>query len=132
MTGSFLADLRSRARKLKSEIFALYLALRDPRTPWYAKAFGALVVAYALSPLDLIPDFIPVLGYLDDVILLPLGIWLTIRMIPLAVLDESRARAEIELRGRRPANWVAAVVIILLWAGSIALVVLAVLRLIRR
>lgn len=132
MTGSFLADLRSRARKLKSEIFALYLALRDPRTPWYAKAFGALVVAYAFSPLDLIPDFVPVLGYLDDVILLPLGIWLTIRMIPLAVLDESRARAEIELRGRRPATWSAAVVIILLWAGSIALVVLAVLRLIRR
>jgi len=130
--GSFLADLRSRARKLKSEIFALYLALRDPRTPWYAKAFGALVVAYAFSPLDLIPDFVPVLGYLDDVILLPLGIWLTIRMIPLAVLDESRARAEIELRGRRPTNWAVAVVIILLWAGSIALVVLAVLRLIRR
>jgi uncharacterized membrane protein YkvA (DUF1232 family) len=132
VTGSFFADLRSRARKLKSEIFALYLALRDPRTPWYAKAFGALVVAYAFSPLDLIPDFVPVLGYLDDVILLPLGIWLTIRMIPLAVLDESRARAEIELRGRRPANWAVAVVIILLWAGSIALVVLAVLRLIRR
>jgi uncharacterized membrane protein YkvA (DUF1232 family) len=130
--GSFLADLRSRARKLKSEIFALYLALRDPRTPWYAKAFGALVVAYAFSPLDLIPDFVPVLGYLDDVILLPLGIWLTIRMIPLAVLDESRARAEIELRDRRPVNWAVAVVIILLWAGSIALVVLAVLRLIRR
>ena len=132
MIGSFLADLRSRARKLKSEIFALYLALRDPRTPWYAKAFGALVVAYAFSPLDLIPDFVPVLGYLDDVILLPLGIWLTIRMIPLAVLDESRARAEIELRDRRPTNWAVAVVIILLWAGSIALVVLAVLRLIRR
>jgi uncharacterized membrane protein YkvA (DUF1232 family) len=73
-----------------------------------------------------------VLGYLDDVILLPLGIWLTIRMIPLAVLDESRARAEIELRDRRPVNWAVAVVIILLWAGSIALVVLAVLRLIRR
>ncbi len=90
------------------------------------------MVAYAFSPLDLIPDFVPVLGYLDDVILLPLGIWLTIRMIPLAVLDESRARAEIELRGRRPANWAVAVVIILLWAGSIALVVLAVLRLIRR
>ena len=132
MTGSFFADLRSRARKLKSEIFALYLALRDPRTPWYAKVFGALVVAYAFSPLDLIPDFIPVLGYLDDVILLPVGIWLTIRMIPPAVLDESRARAEIELRGRRPTNRAAAVVIILLWAGSIALVILAVLRLIRR
>ena len=132
MTGSFFADLRARARKLKSEIFALYLALRDPRTPWYAKAFGALVVAYAFSPLDLIPDFVPVLGYLDDVILLPLGIWLTIRMIPLAVLDESRARAEVELRDRGPTSRVAAVVIILLWAGSIALVVLAVLRLIRR
>lgn len=132
MTGSFFADLRSRARKLKSEIFAVYLALRDARTPWYAKAFGALVVAYAFSPLDLIPDFVPVLGYLDDVILLPLGIWLTIRMIPPAVLDESRARAEIELRDRRPTNWAVAVVIILLWAGSIALVVLAVLRLIRR
>lgn len=132
MTGSFFADLRARARKLKSEIFALYLALRDPRTPWVAKAFGALVVAYAFSPLDLIPDFIPVLGYLDDVILLPLGIWLTIRMIPPAVLDESRARAEIELQGRGPTNRAAAVVIILLWAGSLTVVVLAVLSLIRR
>jgi uncharacterized membrane protein YkvA (DUF1232 family) len=129
---SVFASLRARARKLKSEILALYLALRDPRTPWYAKAFGALVVAYAFSPLDLVPDFVPVLGYLDDVLLLPLGIWLTIRMIPPVVLDESRARAQTELGGRRPTNWVAAGVIVLVWVGSIAAVYLAVLRLIRR
>src|SRR5574341_376434 len=129
---AMLTALKKRARHLKAEAFALYLAARDPRTPWYARLLVAGIIAYAFSPLDLIPDFVPILGYLDDLILLPLGIWLTIRMIPPAVLDESRARAEIELRGRRPTNRAAAVVIILLWAGSIAVVVLAVLRLIHR
>ena len=85
--------LRSKANQLRTEIFALYLSIRDPRTPWYAKALATLVVAYALSPIDLIPDFIPVLGHLDDVILLPLGIWLTARLIPPEVLAEHRAHA---------------------------------------
>ncbi|MBL8056706.1 MAG: DUF1232 domain-containing protein, partial [Anaerolineales bacterium] len=79
---SGLERLRAHARALKAEAYALYLAARDPRTPWYARALAAGVAAYAFSPLDLIPDFIPVLGYLDDLVLVPLGIWLALRLIP--------------------------------------------------
>jgi len=109
------ANLALRVRHLRGETFALYLAARHPETPWYAKLFVAGVVAYALSPIDLIPDFVPVLGYLDDLILLPLGIVAAIRMIPPAVLTECRARAqEVMGRGAR-ASRVAAVVIIGIW-----------------
>ena len=89
-----LDRLKSRARSLKKEVFAIYLAAKDPRTPWYAKGLVLLIVAYALSPVDLIPDFIPVLGYLDDLIIVPGGIWLAIRMIPPDVLAEARSTAE--------------------------------------
>ena len=89
-----LAELKQRARQLQSETFALYLAARDPRTPWYAKLLVAGIIAYAFSPIDLIPDFVPILGYLDDLILIPLGIALAIRMVPHAVLAECRARAQ--------------------------------------
>jgi uncharacterized membrane protein YkvA (DUF1232 family) len=85
--------LRERAWALKRETVALYLAARDPRTPWYAKALALAIVAYAASPIDLIPDFIPVLGYLDELILLPLGILLVLKLVPAAVLAEARARA---------------------------------------
>jgi uncharacterized membrane protein YkvA (DUF1232 family) len=88
-----LERLRVRARALKSELQAIYLAARDPRTPWYARALVFLVVAYTLSPIDLIPDFIPVLGYLDDLIIVPGGIWLAVRLIPPQVLKEARAAA---------------------------------------
>ena len=81
------------AERLERETYALYLAYRDPRTPWYAKAFAALVVAHTLSPIDLIPDFIPVLGYLDDLIITPLGIWLSFKMIPYEVIADARRRA---------------------------------------
>ena len=109
---------RSAAKQLKTEIYALELALRDPRTPWYARLTGIAVVAYAFSPLDLIPDFIPVLGLVDDLVLVPLGIWFTLRLIPPQVMMDSRARAQIELTANRPANWTAAAVIVLLWAGA--------------
>lgn len=127
-----LTELRLRARQLKAEIFALYWALRDPRTPWYAKALGTLVVAYAFSPLDLIPDFVPVLGYVDDLLLLPLGLWLTLRLIPPAVIAESRDRAQTESGGRRPTNWAAAAVIVLIWVGALGLTALAAARLLRQ
>jgi len=127
-----LTELRLRARQLKAEIFALYWALRDPRTPWYAKALGTLVVAYAFSPLDLIPDFVPVLGYVDDLLLLPLGLWLTLRLIPPGVMAESRARAQTESGGRRPTNWAAAAVIVLIWVGALGLTALAAARLLRQ
>jgi uncharacterized membrane protein YkvA (DUF1232 family) len=105
--------LRAWARALKTEIHALGLAARDRRTPWYAKAVIACVVGYALSPIDLVPDPIPVLGYLDDVILLPLGIALAIRLVPAAVMADCRAAA---IDGKRPAGRVAAIVIVGLWA----------------
>jgi uncharacterized membrane protein YkvA (DUF1232 family) len=104
---------RARARLLKSEVIALGFAVRHPRVPWYAKVVAGCVVAYALSPIDLIPDFIPVLGYLDDLVLIPLGVALVIRLIPADVLAECRARAERVTRRAR--SWVAAVVIVAIW-----------------
>ena len=112
---------KARARRLKREVYALGFAVRDPRVPWYAKAAAACVVAYALSPIDLIPDFIPVLGYLDDLVLLPLGVWLAIRLVPADVLSECRARADgVSARAR---SWVAGGVIIAIWllVGLLAL-----------
>jgi uncharacterized membrane protein YkvA (DUF1232 family) len=108
-----LDALRKRARVLKRETYALSIAYRDPRTPWYARVVAVCVVAYAFSPIDLIPDVVPLLGYLDDLILVPLGIALALRLIPAEVMAESRTRAE-EM-ARQPPNWAAAVVIITLW-----------------
>src|SRR5512136_3506671 len=101
------------AKRLKTEIYALYLAYKDPRTPWYARVVAALVVGYAFSPIDLIPDFIPVLGYLDDLVLVPLGITLALKLIPAQVMAESRAKAREMEQSGRPANRLAAAVIIL-------------------
>jgi uncharacterized membrane protein YkvA (DUF1232 family) len=109
------------ARKLKVEIYALYLAYRDPRVPWYARVFAALVVGYAFSPIDLIPDVIPVLGYLDDLLIVPLGIAIAIRMIPPSVLAECREEAR--NAKDRPVNKVAAVVVVAIWIALAALAV---------
>jgi len=117
---------KRRARRLKSETYALYLAYRDPRVPWYAKAFAACVVGYAFSPIDLIPDFIPILGYLDDLVLIPVGIALTLRMIPPEVMAECRTRSE--LAAGKPINRVAAAVIVAIWLGLAALAVVWILR----
>jgi uncharacterized membrane protein YkvA (DUF1232 family) len=112
---ALLEKLKQRARHLKSETFALYLASRDPRTPWYAKLLVAGIVAYALSPIDLIPDFVPVLGYLDDLILIPLSITLAIKMVPDSVLAECRARARESIRNGKPNSRVAGAVIVVIW-----------------
>ena len=113
----WLTTLHQRARQLKAETWALALAVRDPRTPWYAKLLVAGIVAYACSPIDLIPDFIPVLGYLDDLILLPLGITWALRLIPPAVLVECRVRAQENMLAGKPVSWVAGAVIVVLWLG---------------
>lgn len=113
-----LAAWRERARALKREIYALYFAAKDPRVPWYAKAVAVCVVAYAFSPIDLIPDPIPVLGYLDDLVLLPLGIALVLRLIPAEVLDDCRRRAD--ARQTRPVSWTAAAVIVAIWIAAAA------------
>ena len=106
---------KQRAKSLKNELYALYLAYKDPRVPWYAKTIAIIVVGYAFSPIDLIPDPIPVLGYLDDLILIPLGIALVIKLVPQEVLIECREKAGNRLNGKKPKNWVAASIVILIW-----------------
>jgi uncharacterized membrane protein YkvA (DUF1232 family) len=101
---ALLAELKQRARHLKAETFALYLAARDPRTPWYAKLLVAGIVAYAVSPIDLIPDFVPVLGYLDELILIPAGITLAIKLVPASVLADCRAKAQETFRNGKPVS----------------------------
>ena len=118
---SALDTWKQRARRLKADTYALYLAYRDPRVPWYARLVAACVVAYALSPIDLIPDFIPVVGYLDDLLLVPLGIALAVRLIPPAVLAECRAQAQATLdRGGSGARAVAAAIVVLWLLGTLA------------
>ncbi len=119
---SLLERLKSRARKLQCDTYALWLAYRHPRTPWYAKAFSICVVAYALSPIDLIPDFVPVLGYLDDLILVPLGIVLALKMIPKDVMAECRAKAAEQMSQKLKKNWAVGVIIILIWLDALALI----------
>ena len=112
-----------RVRALKSETYALYLAAKDPRTPWYAKALILFVVAHTLSPIDLIPDFIPVLGYLDDLIIAPLGIAIAIKLIPPDVLSECRERAQELFTEDQPPNRWAAIVIVTIWLfGALLLI----------
>jgi uncharacterized membrane protein YkvA (DUF1232 family) len=112
------ARLAAWARSIKRDVHAVYLASRDPRTPWCAKALAIGVVAYALSPIDLIPDFIPVLGQLDELVILPLGIWLVVRMIPRDVMDEHRAAAIVA--EQMPRSTAGAVMIVLIWLGLAA------------
>jgi uncharacterized membrane protein YkvA (DUF1232 family) len=112
-------SLRNWARALKRDVVALWIAARDPRVPWYAKALAGLVAAYALSPIDLIPDFIPVLGYLDDLLLVPAGIWLAIRLIPPPLLAEFRHAAAARAR---PNSRIAVAVIVSIWIAALALI----------
>jgi len=109
---------KERARSLKQEVYALYFACRDPRVPWHAKALATAIVAYAFSPIDLIPDFIPVLGYLDDLVLVPLGVMAVRAMVPGAMLAECRERAR-ELEAK-PRSRVAAAVIVCIWIALAA------------
>jgi uncharacterized membrane protein YkvA (DUF1232 family) len=122
---------RQVGRNLKKETYALYLAARDPRVPWYAKLLAICVVGYAFSPIDLIPDFIPVLGYLDDLVLVPLGIALVLKMIPGEVMAECREKAHAVMAQGKPTNWVAAAVIVSIWLLLASLSILIVMRFLR-
>ena len=113
---------KTKTKQLRTEIVALYLASKHPRTPWYAKALAALIIGYALSPIDLIPDFIPVIGYLDDFILVPLGIALLIKIIPGDILEECRAKAQSDFSEGKPKNWIAAIIIALIWLLALYLI----------
>lgn len=123
---------RQRARQLKAESYALYLAYKDKRTPWYARLFAACVVGYAFSPIDLIPDMIPVLGYLDDLVLIPLGVALALKMIPPEVMADCREQAQTAMAEGKPVSRVAAVVIVAIWVLLAALVAVLGVRLFKR
>jgi uncharacterized membrane protein YkvA (DUF1232 family) len=119
--GGLRARLSAWARRVKRDVLALRLGARDPRVPWYAKALAAATAAYALSPIDLIPDVVPVLGYLDDALLLPALIVLTVRLIPAPVMAELRAEAERRMADPRPKSRAGAAAIVLLWLAAAAL-----------
>lgn len=119
-----LDSVKRWAARLKRDARALWLAYRDPRTPWYAKVVAAAVAVYAFSPIDLIPDFIPVLGYLDDLLIVPLGVALALRLVPAAVMAECRERAERELL-EKPRSVVGAVVVVTIWIACVAALAIA-------
>jgi uncharacterized membrane protein YkvA (DUF1232 family) len=114
-----LSRIKTWALALRRDAHAIYLASRDPRVPWYVKILAVAIAGYALSPIDLIPDFIPVLGYLDDLIIVPLGIWLVVALIPEEVMHEYRAMARAE--AQRPVSKAAAIIIVALWISGAAL-----------
>ena len=120
MSGA-LAGLKIWAKRIKRDVVALWLAARDPRVPWHAKAIAGIVAAYALSPIDLIPDFIPVLGLLDDVLIVPAGIWLAVRLIPEPLMLEFRQEAT--RRSGRPKSYIAAASIALVWLAASAVLI---------
>lgn len=111
-----------KTHELTADSYALYLAARDPRVPWYAKLLAGVVVAYAVSPVDLIPDFIPVIGLLDDMIIVPLGLGLALKMIPREVMEEHRREAKGRLAPGVPRRWVGAAVVICIWVFVLWLV----------
>lgn len=125
---SYFDQIKAKSRQLKTEVYALHLAYKDPRVSWGARLLVVCVVAYALSPIDLIPDFIPVIGYLDDLLLVPLGIALAIKMIPPVVMEEAREKANRELNGRETVSRAAATVIIGIWILLAVSAVVAVIR----
>jgi uncharacterized membrane protein YkvA (DUF1232 family) len=127
--GTIVEKWKQLARRLKVGIYPLYLAYKDPRTPWYARPFVALVVGYAFSPIDLIPDFIPVLGYLDDLVLIPLGILLALRMIPAEVMEDCRREAELLTVSRKPVSKMAGAIVVLIWLILVLASVLLVIKL---
>lgn len=119
MAVGWINGVKTWAKGVKRDVLALWLAARDRRTPWYAKLVAAMVAAYALSPIDLIPDFIPILGYLDDLVIVPLGILLAVRLIPPSLMDELRAMA---LDQDRPRSIAGLVAVGSIWLGTMVLV----------
>jgi uncharacterized membrane protein YkvA (DUF1232 family) len=113
-----LERLKTWARAIKRDVIALWLAARDPRVPWYAKAVAASVAAYALSPIDVIPDFVPIIGYLDDLLIVPLGIMVAVKLIPKPIMDQLRVMA---LEQRKPSSKAGVAAVVLIWLAAIAL-----------
>ena len=118
-----LETWKRRARQLSAQTYALYLAYRHPKTPWYAKVFAALIVGYVFSPIDPIPDFIPGVGLLDEMVVVPIGVWIAAKMVPRDVLEECLEKARAVAQGEKPVSRVAAVVVVTVWLLCVALAV---------
>src|SRR3972149_3879674 len=125
-----LSSLRAKAKQLETETYALYLAYRDPRVPWPAKAFAAFVVAHTVSPIDLIPDFIPIIGYLDDLIITPLGLYVALRMIPAQVMVDARQQAALASAEARIKTKAGIAIVLSIWAIAAILLLIVLARLI--
>jgi uncharacterized membrane protein YkvA (DUF1232 family) len=121
---------KRRARQLSAQTYALYLAYRHPKTPWYAKVFAALIVGYVFSPIDPIPDFIPGVGLLDEMVVVPIGVLIAAKMIPREVMEECREKAREVAEGEKPVSRAAAVVVVAVWLLCVALAVYLALRII--
>jgi uncharacterized membrane protein YkvA (DUF1232 family) len=119
---------KRRAQQLTAQTYALYLALRHPRTPWYAKVFAALVVGYVFSPIDPIPDFIPGVGLLDEMVVVPIGVLIAAKMIPQDVFEECREKVREVAKGEKPVSWVAAGIIVTVWLLCVALAIFLAMR----
>ena len=127
-----IQNWQKQADYLKQESYALYFVYRHPETPRYVKVLSGIIVAFVFSPIDLIPDFIPILGYLDDLVLVPLGISLVLKMVPENVKDECRKQAQKELDSQKPVNWFAAIMIFLIWIGIVFLILRKLIEIINR
>lgn len=125
-------NINEKAEKMLVDVYALFLGLGDSRVPWYAKAVAAITVGYAFSPIDLIPDFIPVLGQLDDLLLIPVGVYLTMRLIPENIMDELRAKAQSMADSGKPTSWIAGVIIITIWVLAFAAITLKIVKSVNR
>jgi uncharacterized membrane protein YkvA (DUF1232 family) len=123
-----LQSWKRRARQLSAQTYALYLAYRHPRTPWYAKVFAALIVGYVFSPIDPIPDFIPGVGLLDEMVVVPIGVLIATKMIPREVFEECREKARAVADGEKPVSRVAAVIVVAVWLLCVALAIFLALR----
>jgi uncharacterized membrane protein YkvA (DUF1232 family) len=126
-----ITTLKERAKQLKNQTYTMYLAFKHPNTPWYAKVLLILVIGYAVSPIDLIPDFIPVLGYIDDLIILPLGISIVLKMIPKEVILECREKAASELINGK-IKWLGLSIVILIWLILLSVIAIVIYKIVSR
>lgn len=121
-------NMSEKAAKMLVDVYALFLGLGDKRVPWYAKTVAAITVGYAFSPIDLIPDFIPVLGQLDDLLLIPVGVYVTMKLIPEDTIDDLRAKAQSMMEGNKPTSWVAGGIVVTIWILALVAIILKIVQ----
>ena len=125
-------NMSEKAAKMLVDVYALFLALGDKRVPWYAKTLAAITVGYAFSPIDLIPDFIPVLGQLDDLLLIPVGVYVTMKLIPEDTTNDLRAKAQSMMDGNKPTSWIAGGIVVTIWILALVAIILKIVQRLRR